>query len=67
MRVCGEAVCARNQVSRVWLSHSSALAACHGAATGTWVDIWSISARTAARSGRMVGSGGAPPVGPPLG
>ena len=66
-RVWGDTVCSRSQVSKVWLSHSSALSAVHGASTGTCVDISSTSAMTATRSGRIVGSGGAPPVGPQLG
>jgi hypothetical protein len=52
------------QVSSVWPSQSAALAAVHGASTGTVFDISSSWVTTVARSGRMTGSGGAVPVGP---
>ena len=57
-RVCAMVVLARSQESSVWLSHSAAESASHGASTGTEVDIWSMSVVTASRSGRIVGSGG---------
>ena len=51
-------------VSSVWPSHAAACGAFHGASTGTEVDIESSFETTVARSSRIVGSGGALPVGP---
>src|SRR3954462_915824 len=51
------------QVYRVWLSQSSALAAVHGASTGTVVDIWSSCVTAWAMSAAPRGSGGAGPNG----
>ena len=52
------------QLCRVWPSQAVALAAVHGALTGTCVDIWSSCWTTSTSSGAIVGSGGAVPVGP---
>ncbi len=64
LRKRGVAELSRIHVSSVWPSYSSALAACHGASTGTSVDISLSSVTAAASSGRIAGSGGAVPVGP---
>jgi hypothetical protein len=50
-----------SHVSSVWLSHSAALGAVHGASTGTCVDIWSSCATASAASGAT--AAGAAPVG----
>ena len=50
--------------SSVWPSQSAAEAASQGASIGTSFDISFMRVTTVARSGRIVGSGGAVPVGP---
>jgi hypothetical protein len=61
-RSCPEEL-ARTHDSSVWLSYSAALAAVHGASTGTSFDSSSSCATTLTRSGVISGSSGALPVG----
>jgi hypothetical protein len=63
-RNCGVTLFCLTQLSRVWPSHSAALAEFQGASTGTSVDIWSSLVTTRVMSGSSSGSGGAVPVGP---
>jgi hypothetical protein len=62
-RNCGVTLFCSSQLCSVWASYWEALAAAHGASTGTSVDIWSSWVTTVARSGRITGSSGAEPVG----